>query len=210
MTILISLLKMILLYFIIVVSYRLMNKRHLSDLSVMDLIVFLLLTNLIVLSMPSTNQSFIVMLILLSGLIAIQVIMTYVSSRIPVLRYLFYNKPSLIISKGKLKYKEMFERKYKLDMLLSQLREKSVKRIEDVEYAMLEQNGSLSIFLKKMDNLPIPLILDGKVEYPTLKLINKDYSWLNKLLLKEKVRLNEVFYAFFTKGRLYIIRNDSY
>lgn len=207
MNILLPILKMVLLYFIIVIAYKLMNKRHVSDLSIMDFVVFLLLTNLIVLSMPSTNQSFLYMVILLSVLIAIQVIMTYLSSRIPTIKYLYHTKPSFIISKGKVNFKEMLRRQYNLNDLLLQLREKSVKRIEDVEYATLEHDGKLTIF-ERNNNLPIPLILDGKVEYLTLKLLHKDDTWLNNVLAKTNISLDDIFYAFFKQDKLYIIKKD--
>lgn len=208
MGIIISLLKMMLLYFIIVIAYRLMNKRHISDLSIMDLVVFLLLANLIVFSLPSSNQSFLYMLILLSSLIAIQIVMTYLSTRITSIKYLFNSKPVFLITKGKLNFKEMLKRQYNLDTLLQQLREKSIKQIEDVEYASLENNGRLSIFKNNNDDLPIPLILDGKVEYLTLKLIHKDDEWLDRVLSRQHLTLDRIFYAFFKRGKLYIIKNE--
>lgn len=208
MEIIISILKMMLLYFIIVIAYRLMNKRHISDLSIMDLVVFLLLADLIAFSLPSSNQSFLYMLILLASLIAIQVVMTYFSTRIASIKYLFNSKPIFLITKGKLNFKEMLKRQYNLDTLLQQLREKSIKQIEDVEYASLESNGKLSILENNNDDLPIPLILDGKVEYVTLKLINKNNEWLDRILLRQHLSLDCIFYAFFKRGKLYIIKNE--
>jgi uncharacterized membrane protein YcaP (DUF421 family) len=176
MQIVIALLKMGLLYFIIIGAYRLLGKRHISELSIMDLIVFLLLSNIITLSLPSTNQSFFYMSIIIAFLIALQVTMTYLSSKFPSLKYMFNSKPSMLIKKGKLDYKEMIKRRYNLDDLLMQLREKSIKNIEDVEYAILENNGKLSTFgnQRKSVETPIAIILDGQIQHVSLKLLHKN------------------------------------
>lgn len=211
MGIIYALFKMGLLYFIIVISYRLMGKKKIGELSITDFIVFLLLSNIITLSIPASDQSFMYMTILIAFLIALQVTMTYLSYRIPTFKYMFNSKPSFIINNGKLNFKEMFKRHYNLDDLLLQLREKSITNIEDVEYATLENNGKLSIFgyNKNNSDIPVPIILDGKIQHVTLKLLHKDNAWLYRIIEKESVTLNNIFYAFYKQGKLYIIKNDQ-
>ena len=82
------------------------------------------------------------------------------------IRYLIDGKPSVIISKGKINFKEMKKLRYNLDDLLMQLRVNSIKSIEEVDYAVLESNGKLSIFKRQDDpnrEYPLPLIIDGKI-----------------------------------------------
>lgn len=210
MEILIALVKILLLYFIIVVAYRLLGKRHLSELSIMDLIVFFLLSNIISLNLPSNDKSFFYMTILIAFLIALQITMTYLSSRLPSLKFMFSSKPSVLIKKGKLDYKEMIRRRYNIDDLLMQLREKSIKNIEDVEYAILENNGNLSVYGNPIKNpeTPVAIILDGKIQHVSLKLLHKNEDWLNNIIMKSNVSLDNIFYAFYKQDKLYIIKNE--
>lgn len=210
MEILGTLIKIGFLYFLIITTYRLMGKKRINDLSIMDVIVILLLSNVISLGIQTENQSFIYLAIIITSIVVLQVIMTYLSSSIPTIKYLFNAKPTMIIKKGKLDFKELLKKQYNLEDLLKQLREKSIKRIEDVEYAVLENNGMVSIFgYNKIENdIPIPLILDGKIQYSSLKIIQKEVEWINNVISKENILLSNIFYAFYTKGRFYIIKNS--
>ena len=107
----------------------------------------------------------------------------------------------------------MVKQRYSLDDLLLSLRSKSIKSIEDVEYAFLESNGDLSIFkyniFKTDSNYPAPLIIDGIIQNNTLKNIKKSKMWLNLYLKRQGLDVKDVFYAFNKKRKVYIIkRND--
>jgi uncharacterized membrane protein YcaP (DUF421 family) len=109
----------------------------------------------------------------------------------------------------------MIKQKYNLDDLLVQLREKGYRNIEEVEYAILENNGTLSVFEYKQNQLikkspfPMPIILDGKIQYETLREIDKDDSYIYKLLDKKKIDLNEIFYAFYKDTNLFVIKYNN-
>ena len=103
----------------------------------------------------------------------------------------------------------MIRQKYNLDDLLTQLREKGYRNIEDVEYAILENNGTLSIFSyqdKTKTPLPLPLILDGKIQYETLKEMHKEKSFVDNLLKKKKLNLEDIFYAFYKDTSIFVIK----
>ena len=114
----------------------------------------------------------------------------------------------LIIKNGKLNFTEMSKIRYSLDDLLIQLRLQGVKSIEKVKYAVLENNGNLSVFNDNSD-YPLPLILDGVIDFTVLKEIKKDYNWLNSVLKSRKVDIDEVFYAFYTNGKTFIIKKSE-
>ena len=107
----------------------------------------------------------------------------------------------------------MIKQRYTMDDLLLELRNKEIKNIKDVEYAILENNGNLNIFQydKLVDNeyYPFPLILDGVIQYDTLDNINKTDEWLIKYLNKRNIFLDEIFYAFYKGGKIYIISKDE-
>ena len=107
----------------------------------------------------------------------------------------------------------MIRQRYNLDDLLTQLREQKIKTIEDVDFAILENNGNLSVFSKydsRVGEYPIAIILDGKINYQTLKKINKSQKWLEEMLIKKKINLSQIFYAFYSNNSLYIIKNSDY
>ena len=113
----------------------------------------------------------------------------------------------------KINYKEMVKQRYTLDDLLLELRYKSIKSIEDVEYAILENNGKLSIFkynfLKLNTTTPFPIILDGVIQKDTLKYLKKNEKWVYELLEKERVVLQDVFYAFYKNKKTFIIKQSE-
>ena len=102
----------------------------------------------------------------------------------------------------------MSKLRYSLDDLLTQLRLQGVKSIDNVKYAVLENNGNLSVFSDNSD-YPLPLILVGVIDYTVLKEINKNYDWILKILRNKKLELEDVFYAFYTNGKTFIITKSE-
>ena len=110
---------------------------------------------------------------------------------------------------GNINFKEMEKQRYNLEDLLTQVRDKGIKSLDEVEYAILENNGKLSIFLKDDKNVyPMPLIIDGVINYQTLVDIKKDKLWLMKMLKNEHTSLEQVFYAFYKNNKCFIIKKN--
>ena len=128
------------------------------------------------------------------------------------MRDAFDGTPSVMINRGKINFKEMVRQRYNIDDLLTQLREQHIKSIEEVDYAILETSGKLSVF-KKKDNrfgdYPLPLILDGKIQEDTLKQIQKTEKWLQRTLTEEKVNIEDIFYAFYQEKNIFIIKKED-
>ena len=124
------------------------------------------------------------------------------------IRNIIDGKPNVIIKAGKVCFNQMTKLRYSLDDLITQLREKGIKSIEEVDYAVLENSGTLSVFQKTKD-YPLPIILDCTIDYDVLKEINKDTLWVYKMLEKNNLELEDVFYAFYTKEKTYIIKKKD-
>ena len=200
-------------YFFITVGYRIMGKREVGQLGVIDLIVSILIAELVAISIENIDKSIFLTIIPISVLVFIEVLFAFISIKSRRFRNIFSGKPSIIINHGVINYKEMVKQRYSLDDLLLSLRSKSIKSIEDVEYAFLECNGDLSIFkyniFKTDSNYPAPLIIDGIIQNNTLKNIKKSKMWLNLYLKRQGLDVKDVFYAFYKKRKVYIIkRND--
>ena len=137
-------------------------------------------------------------------LVFVQILVSYITLKSDKIRNIIDGKPTVIIKNGKLNFNEMSKLRYSLDDLLTQLRLQGVKSIDKVKYAILENNGNLSVFNDNSD-YPLPLILDGVIDYQVLKEINKDYNWIINILKRKNLELDDVFYAFYTNGKTFII-----
>ena len=197
-----------LFYVLITIIYRFMGKREIGQLGIVDLIVSILIAELAAISIDNREESVFLSILPISLLAIIQIGISYISLKSPKIRNLFDGNPSVIINKGQLNFKEMVKLRYSLDDLVSQLREQGIMNIEDVNYAVLENNGKLSVF-KEEKNYPLPLILDGQIDYSVLKEIKKNEKWLNLILEKNNIDLNNVFYAFYTKEKTFIIKKQD-
>lgn len=200
--------KTLFLYFFIILVYRIMGKKEVGKLGIVDLIVSILIAELAALSIEEYDGSILVSVIPILCLVVVQIIFGYFGLKSSKLRNMLDGKPAVIIKNGKLNFKEMVKLRYSLDDLVSQLREQGIMNIEDVNYAVLENNGKLSVF-KEEKNYPLPLILDGQIDYSVLKEIKKNEKWLNLILEKNKIALNNVFYAFYTREKTFIIKKQD-
>lgn len=199
-------------YTLITIIYRIMGKREIGELSIMDFIVSIFITDMVVMSIENYKESILISLIPIFILTLIQMSFSYLSLKSKNIKNVVDGKPSVIINKGKVNFEEMSKQRYNIDDLLSQLRESSVKSLDEVDYAILETNGKLSIFLTQDDKkrtYPLPLILDGNIEIETLKQIGKNKFWLDKELKKQGIRLEDIFYCFYRNKKLYIIEKNK-
>lgn len=213
MDIFIIILRTLFFYFFIFLVYRIMGKREVGKLGIIDLIVSILIAELAVISIENHDNNILKSIIPILTLLFLQIFLAVIALKNPKLRIILDGNPSVIIKEGKINYKEMSKQKYNLEDLLSQIREKGYKSIEEIEYAILENNGSLSVFPytnnKKTTPLPLPLILDSTIQKDTLKLLNKDESWVKSLLEKKHIKLEEIFYAFYKDNNIFIIKDKD-
>lgn len=196
------------LYFLIILVYRIMGKKEVGKLGIIDLIVSILIAELAAMSIENLDSSIMLSIVPIATLVLIQVILSFITLKSNSIRNLLDGKPVVIIKKGKLQFKNMSKIRYSLDDLLSQLREQQIKSIEEVDYAILENNGKLSVF-ENCSDYPLPLIVDGSVDYAVLKELNKNEKWLIDVLNKNKINLSDVFYAFYKKNKTYIIKKSE-
>ena len=180
-------LRTIFIYFIILLVLRFMGKREIGQLSVLDFVVSIMIAELAVISIENTRTPMLQTIIPITLLSIIQIIMAYLSLKSEKLRELVDGKPSILINKGKIDEEEMRKQRYNFDDLLIQLRQNKISKIADVEFAILEPSGDLSVIEKEKgknheEQMPFPLILDGKIQNEHLERINKTQLWLRQKL----------------------------
>lgn len=213
MNILLILVRTVFFYFFIFIVYRIMGKREVGQLGIIDLIVSILIAELVVISIENYDNNILESIVPILMLLVLQVTLAFFSLKKPKFRIFLDGNPSIIVKDGKVNYKEMLKQKYNLDDLLVQLREKGYRSIEEIEYAILENSGNLSIFPytkdKKKSPLPLPIILDSHIQRDTLKLMHKDEEWVYNMLKKKKIDIKDVFYAFYKDNNIFIIRDTE-
>lgn len=202
----------VLFYFLVVIAYKIMGKREVGELGVFDFIISMLISQLIAICIENYKDPIWFVIVPTLILVLFQILFSFLSLKSNKFRDILDGKESVIISNGKLNFSEMKKQKYNLNDLLLQLRDKGIRTIEEVDYAILETNGKLSVFQKQDDNnnvFPLPLVLDGVIEENNLKFINKTRKWLNNELSKKKINLDNIFYAFYKDDDIYVIENEN-
>lgn len=209
---LIIIFKTFFIYLLVAFIFRIMGKREVGQLGTFDLVVFILIAELVAIAIEN-KTNFILNLLPVLILVILQVLISKISLKSIKFRRFVDGKPVIIIKKGIIDFKNMVEQRYTLDDLLLQLREKDIRTIDEVDYAILEINGKLSVFKKddKKDNkiYPLPIILDGQVQFDNLYNIGKSKNWLLNTLVSKNIKVEEIFYAFSKNNDLYIIKENE-
>ncbi|MFC7783140.1 MULTISPECIES: DUF421 domain-containing protein [unclassified Rossellomorea] len=198
------------LYFLIIFIFRIMGKREIGELSILDLVVFIMIAEMAVMAIEQPKDPIIHTVLPMGVIVLIQMVFAWFSLRSKSFRELLDGKPSVIIHNGKIDDKVMKKQRYNYDDLLLQLREKDIFNVADVEFAILEPSGKLSV-LKKDDeeeasqSLTLPLILDGQVQTTHLDMIGKTAFWLRKELRERGFKnIQEISFCSFQNGQFYI------
>lgn len=197
------LVRTVIIYVILLATMRLMGKRQLGELEISELVTTLLISEIA--SLPIADQTIPVIhaIIPLVTILAMEMMLSLILLKCPRLKNLASARPTVLIRHGELDQKELKRSRISLDELISELRQASVSTIEAVDYAILEQNGKISIILKKTESPPSAadlnitlkengimhvLIEDGQINDYNLQLLGHDRAWL-AALLKERKRL---------------------
>ena len=190
-----------------------MGKREIGQLGIIDLVVTITIAELCAISIENFTDNILYTIIPIIILIVLEISLAFISIKSRTFRTIFGGKPSLIIAGGKINYHEMIKQRYSVDDLLLHLRQKSIKSIDEIEYAFLEANGKLSLFkynlFKTKSNYPMPLIVDGNIQEKALKQIKKNKAWLINELERKNLTTHEVFYAFYKGLNIYIIKKTD-
>lgn len=188
---------------------KLMGKREIGQLSVFDFLIVLSVADIMIIGIENYDESMLLFIIPMVIIVVLQKLIALIGMKSPKIREKMDGKESLIIKKGKIQLNAMNKEKYNMNDLYTQLREKDVKSIDEVEYAILENNGRLSVFTykdKDSDTFPLPLIISGKIEKENLKLIGKSESWLLEMLKDQKVdNIEKIYGASYQDGKIKIV-----
>ncbi|MGG3888738.1 DUF421 domain-containing protein [Metabacillus fastidiosus] len=206
----------ILLYFIVVLIFRVMGKREIGELSILDLIVFVMIAEMAVIAIEDHNDPLIHSVIPMALLSIIQITLSFVSLKSRKFRQFIDGRATIIINRGKIDEHAMRKERYNFDDLITQLRDKNINNIHDVEFAILEASGRLSVIEKEKNKenqpgLQFPLIIDGEVQTENLQKIEKTGVWLREELGKRGIKdITSISLCTFGEDEFFIDKKDEY
>ena len=184
----------ILIYILLLAVMRLSGKRQVGEIQISELVTTFLLSDIA--SYPLTNPGIPLLnaIIPIFTIIPLEIIFSFLATKNARLKKILDGNPSIVILHGKIMKKEMSRVRLSMEDLLCELRLKNVSSVSDVDYAILEQNGQISVFQRNEQPLSHAVVIDGAVDEPLLSKIGKNKYWLYQTLQKKNVRdLREVF-----------------
>ena len=197
-------LRTILLYFIALFVFRLMGKREVGELSLLDFAVYVLIAEVASLAIDNLDQPLLLHIVPIILLFIIQYLNALFILKNKKMRDAIGGDPTIIIRDGVIVEAEMRKQRYNLDDLFQQLREQGISSVQNVAYAFLEQSGKLSVFEKGNEPFILPLIVDGYVDEKHLIFIGKERKWLEDMLRNEGIyTTDDVFYCCYENEKLY-------
>ena len=208
----------IIIYILLVGTMRLLGKRQLGELEISELITTILLSEIA--SLPITNQDIPILyaVIPLITIMTFEVCVSMLLAKFPKLKNMLSARPSMLIKHGKIDQKELLKNRISNEELISELRQKNITDLKYVEYAILEQNGLLSVIPKACYQQPTAkqlkvvtdetgimhiIISQGKWNEFNLRLLGKQKIGIENYLEKQKVKINDVFLLLMDDGGNY-------
>lgn len=202
------LIRTLIIYVSLIMIMRFMGKRQLGELEISDLVTTLLVSEIASLPLTNTDVPLSHAILPILVLTSLEVILSGAQIKIPLLKNLFSIRPAILVRHGVPDRAVMRSVRISSEELLSQLRQKDVTDPHEVEYAILEPNGQISVIKKAREQPPtleqldmnVPergmmhmVICDGKINTRNLTLAGKDERWLEAYLLTKRIGIGDVF-----------------
>lgn len=189
----------IVLYILVLIVMRFMGKREISQLQPFELVISIMIADLATTPMAESGIPIFYGIIPILGLLMLHILISIINLKNMTFREIICGKPRILIYRGKIDEKAMIKENYTINELQERLRVNGFFNLEDVEYAILETSGQITVIPKPgkrgttLEDLGIEaeyvgmsydLVLDGKVMNNNLKKLGKDYNWLKKQVQK--------------------------
>ena len=217
-------LRAFILYIFAIFVMRIMGKREIGQLQPFELAITLIISDLLVIPMQNTGVPLINGIVPVLVITLSQLLFSYVTVKNERIQQLLSGKPTMMVKNGRLIEKNLREQNYNITELMEQLRINGVDKIQDVECAMLETNGELSVILKTMkrpvtvedmglikeyEGIPIDVILDGKYISENFERANITKEEIDKELERNNLKAEKVFFASVDAQKSFMIQEKQ-
>lgn len=203
---LITFFRAIVLYIIVLIVMRLMGKREIGQLQPFELAISIMIADLATLPMAETGIPISNGIIPILGLLVMHLVISLLNMKSTKAREIICGKPSILIFRGKIDQQVLKKERFTINELEERLRDNNIFNIGDVEYAVLETSGQVTVIPKpnkrptvpedfniepKYEGIPYDLVVDGKVMYKNLEKLGKNYVWLQRQTEKFGIKPEE-------------------
>ena len=213
------------IYVLLLITMRLMGKRQLGELDVSELVITILLSEIATTPITNPDRPMLEAIIPIATLASLEILTSHLILRAPLFKSVLSSKPAMIIVKGVIDYKVMKKVRISLEELISQIRQNGIFDLCEVDYAILEENGKMSVIPKNANRQPDKsdlkvycpdtgimhlVISDGTVSSHGLDTIKKDRVWLDRKLSRLGIAINDIFcMTVDDSGRIFIQKKDG-
>ena len=207
------------IYILVLLVMRMMGKREISQMQPFELVIAIMIADLATVPMSDTGIPITSGIVPILALLLFQLIISIINLKSITFRKIVCVKPRILIYRGKIDELALKKEKVTINELQERLREKGIFTIGDVEYAIIETSGDLSVIQKPekrntipedfniipdYEGIPYDLIIDGKIMHDNLKQIGRDEKWLKKEVEKFKIKPEEALVVTFDgKGQIF-------
>lgn len=221
---LITFFRSIILYIIVLIVMRLMGKREIGQLQPFELAISIMIADLASIPMTEIGIPISNGIVPILGLLVMHLIISIINMKSLKAREIICGKPSILIYRGKIDEKALIKERFTINELEERLRDNSVFNIGDVEYAILETSGQVTVIQKPnkrttipedfnimpdYEGIPYDLVVDGKVMDDNLTAIGKNYTWLKKQVEKFNIKPEEALIVTFDgKGQIFCQKKE--
>ena len=203
----VTLIRTVILYIFAIVSIRVMGKRQIGELQPSDLVITLLISQIISIPIQDTDIPLVNTIIPILLLVGFEILTSVFNMKSIKFRSFMQGNPVVIINDGNLNQQLLKDLRFTVDDLLESLRQKDVFDISQVQYAIVETNGQLSVLLKpeydmvtrddlKLESEPqgykCPVIIDGKIISGDFKICNMTASKIEKIARKKNIQIKDI------------------
>ena len=222
---LITFFRAIVLYLIVLVVMRLMGKREIGQLQPFELAISIMIADLASIPMTEIGIPIFNGIVPILGLLVMHLILSLINLKSLKAREIIGGKPSILIYRGKINEKELKKERFTINELEERLRGNNVVNLGDVEYAILETSGQVTVIQKpekrntipedfnivpEYEGIPYDLVVDGKVMNKNLKAIGKNYNWLKKQVEKFDIKPEEALVVTIDgKGQIFCQKKEE-
>ena len=213
-------LRSFLLYVLVVIAIRIMGKRQIGELQPSELVITILVSNIATLPLEDLNTPLIPGILSILCLVCFEVLTSWLTLKSRKLRHIISGTPKVVIRNGMLDQNVMRDLRYSVDDLMTALRGNDIFDISEVQYAVVETNGNLSVLErfakknvvnedmnieKKVCDPPMIIISDGCLIEAALRDIGIEKEWVEQLLKRKNLTENDVFLLTVDKDRNYTL-----
>lgn len=222
---LITFVRTIFLYILVLAVMRFMGKREIGQLQPFELAISIMIADLASIPMTDTGIPISNGIIPILGLLVMHLVISMINMKSTKAREILCGRPSLLIYRGKIDEKALKKERFTLNELEERLRGNNVVNLGDVEYAILETNGQVTVIQKpnkrttipedfnimpEYEGIPYDLVIDGKIMKENLRQIGKDEVWLRKEVSKFHISPeNALIVTYDGKGQIFCQEKEN-